>query len=552
MVLVYKFEYLSNNSVLINNLHACAKKYDLEYTISKENNLINLFVEGSLEVLNVFSNELSHSLPMSIFIKNVEVESVEEFPNVVSETSASEFPLSFCKKCLTQVENKKDRNYYNPFLFCSHCGQDLKTNELILFEGKKEIKKSNNIEYFESVAQYIHNGKRVKIRTLSGEFIFFKIDEKVAAEDNIKLLCTDLNALQEFFTVSKEEVIALACIEKPAIMLHINEATQAKNIFKEKRLNVRYVNDLFLYLLSLELEKYAIKFLAYTQKGEFDYSFTFSAKKEYKEIPIPEISVSDNGQILVLNSRDYDEKLNVAYQQFNEKDKAQFMVLLSENQLLNKSVLNFYISSKHSDGTTLYSPKIDGMLDIFNVQLPPCIEDVFNTIKEEPLGSTLVTNYQKAFPELFEKALCFDTHTIQKNSVYGLWSMVCVILGFEEDMLTLASDVVLKKGPRVDYQLNMSDKIFKRQLNIAKVIQSGISYKLAGTSANVIALGYIESFAEFISRCVDEVEEEMSLDGISFCGDLCANRVISHFIDRSITKKHKIYYNKDFPIQINE
>lgn len=114
-----------------------------------------------------------------------------------------------------------------------------------------------------------------------------------------------------------------------------------------------------------------------------------------------------------------------------------------------------------------------------------------------------------------------------------------------------ANNALVSKGPRIDYKLKESDKIYNKEFDVLKFIQSGISYKLAGTDDRVISLGYVESFAQFISSCVDMVNEEMPLDGISLCGDLFANKLISSFVHKSITKNYKIYYNKDFPIQID-
>ena len=137
----------------------------------------------------------------------------------------------FCTKCLKAVEEKGNKNYYNPFIFCEDCGQDLEAKALILFDGKKEIKKSNYIEYFEYTSKLINDGKKVKIKTLSGEFIFSKLDSMDKnKKDNIKLLCADLNSISDVLVASKQEIIALASIEKPSIDLNINEVFKSKNI----------------------------------------------------------------------------------------------------------------------------------------------------------------------------------------------------------------------------------------------------------------------------------------------------------------------------------
>ena len=552
MVLIYKFEYFSNNFTLIHNIKACLKDFEINYKISKANNHINLFVESTKEILDEFSKILSTFLPMSIFLKNVEVESVDEFPTFPDINHLDCSILTFCTKCLKAVEEKGNKNYYDPFIFCEDCGQDLEAKALILFDGKKEIKKSNYIEYFEYTSKLINDGKRVKIKTLSGEFIFSKLEAiDKNKKDKIKLLCTNLNNISDVLIASKQEIIALASIEKPRINLKINEVFKSKKILINENIDVRYASDMILYLLCLELEKYNINFLAYWKSDTFDSSLTFISSTLYKKIEIPKISILDNGQVIVLKSKNYDKSLDDVYKEFDEKNKSQFMVLLSENYLFDKTILNTYASTKHEDGLTLYSKKIDGMIDIFKYELPISMSELFDEIKKDINGAKLILNYEKSFPDIYKTALSFDLSSINENSVYSIWKIVSVILGFEVDLLTGAHNALGDKGPRIDYKLDESDKIYKRRFNIYKLIQSGISYKLAGTNDNLICLGYIESFAHFVSSCVDMVNDEMKLDGISLCGDLFANKLISSFVHKSITKNYKIYYNKDFPIQID-
>jgi len=552
MVLIYKFEYISNNFILIHNLKACLKDFEINYKISKENNFINLYVESEVQILDEFSKSLSTYLPMSIFLKNVEVETVEKFPSFDDINYLDSSPLSFCSKCLKAVEEKNNKNYYNPFIFCDDCGQDLGANTLTLFDGKKEIRKSNNIEYFEYTAKLINDGKRVKIKTLSGEFIFSKLDFIDKNEEvNIKILSTDLNSISDIFIASKQEIIALASIEKPAINLKVNEIFKAKNILKDESFDVRYANDMILYLLSLELKKYSIKFLAYWKSDSFDSSLSFDNKNEYKKIDIPKITILDSGEVIILNSNNYDKSLDDVYKEFSEKNKAQFMVLLSENNLLNKTILNIYSSSKDDDGMTLYSSKIDGMIDIFKYELPRSVTELFDEIKKDPIGEKLLLNYEKSFPLLYKNALDIELSFLKEKSIFNLWKIVSEILGFKMSVLNGAHNALGDKGPRVDYKLFENEKIYNKKFNILKLIQSGISFKLAGADDNLICLGYVESFAHFISSCVDIVNDEMSLDGISLCGDLFADKLISSFVHKSITNNYKIYYNKDFPIQID-
>lgn len=552
MVLHYKFEYVSNNNMLINLLSSCSNGFEVEYKIIRDKNITSLFVKSSIEILESFSDALSQFVPMSIFFKNIEVQKVDELPNDSIEITASSRPLTFCSNCLSSVEEKGSPEYYNPFIFCENCGQDIGAKSLVLYDGLEKIEKANFIEYFEVLAKLINDGKKVEIKTLSGEYVFSKLEAiEDKYQDRVKLLCTNLNNISEVLIASKQEVIALGSVEKPSLSLKTNAIFQAKNILKHEEIEVHYVNDMILYLLSKELEKYDISFLAYVENAKFDSSLTFSTTNQYKQIEVPKISLLENGQTLILKSTQYDNKLDTIYKKFTEKNKSQFMVLLTENELLEQSILNIYSSRKHNDCMCVYSPSLEGMLDILKFELPTSIEDIFQEIRKDEIGLKLITKYEEAFPHLYKSALCFNLSSIDKNSMDSLWKIVSLILGFDHCVLEGANDALLEKGPRIDYKLEDSDKIFNKTFNIYKLIRSGISYKLAGVDSNSLCLGYAESYAHFISNCVDMVHEELPLDGISLCGDIFSDKVISHFVHKSITKNFKIYYNKDFPIQVD-
>ncbi|PHO15065.1 hypothetical protein CPH92_08650, partial [Malaciobacter marinus] len=240
---------------------------------------------------------------------------------------------------------------------------------------------------------------------------------------------------------------------------------------------------------------------------------------------------------------------------FKEPSKSHFMVLLHEYNFYNKSILNFYSSTKEDDNIALYSKDIEGLLDIVSYKLPNSIEEIFETLKKDETASKLLENYKNKYSDIYENAKNCDISSLKTNSIYSYWKIISVILGFtskiEEDnvLLNNATACVLDKGPRIDYKLKESDKIFNKEFLLHKLIQSGMSFKLAGVDDKTLSLGYVESFAHYISTLIDDIHSEVKLDGISFTGNLFSNELISKLVHKSITKNFKIYYNKDFVIQ---
>lgn len=550
MVLKYSFEYLSNNNTLIDFLIRIADESDLNFEVIRNDSYIDFYCESDVETLEAFSTKLSAELPMSIFLRSTDAEAVEEMPKEGSfDDNVERHQLSFCPKCLQTVEDEKSENYYNPFYSCDLCTSNnevQKSIELIQNTQKEVI--TDFPELFKQLASKIEQGSRIKIETRSGIFVF----EKFSTIDNeeSQILCTNLMNLSSVFVAKKSEVIALASIEKPQIVLKFNEIFKQKSGLTQTNAKVQYVNDLFLYLLAKELESLEINFLTFYESDECDIEIKTGFLNEYR-LEVPSITILDSDRIIINKSSHFDKKLLTMYDKFEDKNKGHFMVLLQENNLFDKSIINFYASSLDNDNVSVYSNNIGSFLDILNYELPLNIESIFNEIRRDDTGKRLLENYKNKFSDNIHNALSFDMSDLKKHSITSLWKLVRVLLGFETTVINHATSSLLEKGPRIDYKLFEQEKIYNKKFDFVQLIRSGMSFKLAGVDNNTIALGYVESYAHFISSVVDEVNQEMPLDGISLCGDIFSNNLISNFVNKSITKNYKIYYNKDFVIQVS-
>jgi len=555
MILEYKFEYISNNNTLINFFANIAKKEDINVKLTKSNNEINFYVEGDEDQLLSFSDKLSIDLPVSMFLKNTSVDVAQEIPTNSAELDIKkEYNLSFCPTCMNEVDNKDSNNYYNPFTTCEMCTDTSNIKELIITQNGNTEHTKKYEEVFEKLANDINDGLKVKIKTLSGVFVFEKIDnlKEQNEQKDVNLLCLNLINISNVLVAKKSEVVALASIEKPELELRINEVYKYKNIIKTDIVNVRYLNDLILFLLSKHLIAHGIDFLSYSKDGSFDISVDFEGFDESEKIDIPKIKVLDNDRVVVLDSNNYENKLTTLYEKFDEESQKQSIVLLGENDLFKKKILNFFNSSEYNDNIVLYSNDLGGFLDILKYTVPNSMQELFDEISDDETGGKLLINFKKHFPECYENALKFDTSVLTKNSLLSLWKIVSAVLDFEDDVISLASACMLEKGPRIDYKLLEQEEIYNKTFNLVKFIKSGISFKLAGVENSTISLGYIESYTHFVANVIDEVNEEVVLDGVSLSGDIFSHDIISTLLHKSITKNYKIFYNKDFPIQITK
>lgn len=541
MVLKFKFTYKSSDKTLVKFLDFASKQFDCEYKIFQELDFVYLYVESNEEILEKLSESLSTYIPMSIYYYDIQVEIVEKMPSFSTISLNEEKTISFCPSCLKEVENDQSKDFYNAFKSCNICNSFEKAT--FLFENKKV---ESNIELFKKIALLINENKKIKIKTLSGIFVFSKIK---TLDDCSCLLVTNIRKISQIIVENKTDVIALISIEKPQINFKINEIYKQKNSIEKTNIDIRYSNDLTLYLLSLQLEQYDISFLNIEEENsDFDCFLDVDSSNDiFLDIPI--IKCFDDKK-LILKSNSYPKTLDKIYEKFNEKDKSQFMTVLSENHLFDSSILNFYISTKDDDGMSYYSEKIDGLVNIVkSFYIPSSVNEIFEEIQKDEVGKRLVKNYKNKFEMEYKKAINTDISMYKKSSFLSYWQIAQIILDFKNSILENANNCFLEKGPRIDYKLFDSRKLFHREFDYISLIKSSMSFKLAGVDEETISLGFIESLAHFIGREVDFVNGLYEVKAVSLCGDMFANDLFVSLVEKSITRNFKVYYNKEFMIQ---
>lgn len=543
MVLEFRFKYLSKNKTLGKFLDFAAKKNDCEYKIVQKLDFVYLYVKCSEKSLGEFSESLSKYLPMSIFYYDIVINILPDFPNVQTMSLEQDNLISFCPTCLREVEDEENKNYYNAFKSCEVCDSFEEAN-FVLDNQKVESSK----ELFENLAQKINENQKIKIKTLSGTFVFSKVND---LDSSTNLLATNLLNMSSLVVENKTDIVSLASIEKPSVDFKINEIYKLNNEIKKDFINIRFANDLTLYFLSLELSKLNINFLNIeNNKNDFDIFLDIEGKIiKNKLLDIPHIKCFDNKKFF-LDSKSYDKSLDVIYSKFEEKNKSHFMTVLAENELFDKSIVNFYISTKDDDGLSFYSEKFDGLIDIvkpFNI--PSSVEQFFETMKNDETSSRLLQNYKEKFEDDYNKALNTDISIYKTKSFYNYWQIAKQILCFEDDILDNANKCMLEKGPRIDYKLIEDEKLYNREFDYVKLIRSAMSFKLAGVEEETISLGFMESLAHFIAYELDNINSSYDLDGVSLCGDMFRYDIFTSLVEKSITKNFNIYYNKEFVIQ---
>lgn len=542
MILEFSFNYLSSSMVYEKVIIRTVKQFLLKSEILRNGDELFLYVESDdSDELERFANKLSLELPHSIFLHETNVIVVDEMPEgsfVLAEESKPDIP--FCPKCLGEVMDESNENYYNVFHECEVCGYSV--------EGEKKSYKEN----FVNLAKSISDGLVVEVNTFYGKYFVGMLGKKCNGVD-FDIISYALSTVAHYTNATNSEIVAMGAIEKPLIKLKTN--IKFKMDFEDitnELIRFKLSDDLVLHLLLSELNKLGINLIFITkEKLPSDVKFDLVEYKKESE-PI-EVVVSDNHIAIVKGEK------GLPYNNLENKTLiphiGAFFSVIKEHSLLEKTVVGVNISKEYHNDMLVYSKKfgtIEYLSFAFNFS---SIKDVLDSIiSTNETGEKLVENFKNKFPEHFEtiSAIVFDE---KEFNVYKLWGIVSIILGYSKEKNLAKSAKILEesassflgtKGPRIDYKLkSIGNKVY---LDPLMTIRTAMSFKLAQVDQLTLSYGVIESFVEFVSTSCDEIKEEMKSDAVVVTGSLLENRHLFSKLSKEVSVNHKLYFNKELPV----
>lgn len=543
MILEFSFNYLSSSLIYEKIILNTLELFSLESKILKDGDNLFLYVKSDdSDELESFANRLSLELPHSIFLHNTDVKVVDEMPQ---ESSAlpliSKLSMAFCPKCLREVMDESNENYYNIFHECEVCGYSV--------EGEKKSYKDD----FVNLAKSISSGFVVEVNTFYGKYFVGKLGKK-CNEVDFDIISYDLATTAHYTNATNSEMAALGAIEKPFVKLKTN--IKFKMDFEDvsdELIRFKLSDDFVLHLLLHELHKLGINLIFITKEKLF-FDVKFDLAEYEKELEPIEVVIGDNHIAIVRGEK------GLPYQDLaNSNDLiphiGAFFSVIKEHSLFDKIVAGVNISKEYHNNILVYSKKF-GTISYLSLWFKfDSIKDVFDSImSSNESGKKLVENFKNKFPEHYE-AISAITFNEEEFNVYKLWGIVSIVLGYSKDTNLFKAAKILEdsassflgtKGPRIDYKLKRVDS--KVYLDPLMTIRTAMSFKLAGVDRLTLSYGVIESFVEFVSSQLDDIKEEMKSDAVVVTGSLLQNRHLFSKLSKEVSVNHKLYFNKELPV----
>ena len=543
MILEFSFKYLSSSLIYEKIILRTLGLFSLDSTLVKNGDELLLYVKSEdSDELEAFAQKLSIELPHSIFLHATDARVVEEMPQESSILAENpKLPISFCPKCLSEVMDETNENYYNVFHNCEVCGYDS--------EGEKKSYK----EEISNIAKAISEGLVVGIETFYGRFFLGKIS-KVCSNKNFDILSYDLSTIAHYTNATNSEIAALVAIEKPFIKLKTN--IKFKMDFEDitdELIRFKLPDDFILHLLLCELHEMGIN-LIFITKEQIANDIVFELLKGAKEQEPIEIVVGDNHLAIISGQK------GLPYENLEDKKDliphiGAFFSVIKECGLEDKTIAGVNISKEYHNNILIHSKKF-GTIEYLSFEFK------FDSMKEllkaimstNESGEKLVRNFKNSDPEHFAEisAIVFDE---KEFNVFKLWGIVSIVLGYskERNLLDAAKSIeenatlfLGTKGPRIDYKLKrVGSKVY---LDPLMCIRTAMSFKLAKVDDLTLSYGVMESFVEFLSTTLDEIKEEMKSDAVVVTGSLLQNRPLFVKLSKEVSVNHNLYFNKELPV----
>ena len=486
--------------------------------------------------------------------------------------------LAPCSSCETEV-GSRGRHEAHHTNSCHNCGVPVR---LVSKNSERYANDAGSFRtMFEVAAKAIADNKRVLIKTTFGYRIFY-----VAKSVNAKsiLMMIDSNKITDNLALISEEFQALLSIERPLLNVTL-KTDKLKEIYDANTAMVKYPDEGFSILLGVELMKLGLEYVVYEETDaqteadfmmEYDLEINHQSDMQYflnkdrgfivkgERVSFPStmpssrkvLSVTDtlvgvvsedeaffdtmehfeNATALSANILEGIKENFHSKERVMQEDESSFLSVIAEHNKLGEKYVGAYFddipSFLYYDGKNVL--RIVPPKDFVTTNI---IEDIKN-LREG--SERLVEKLENTLPQVYKKLI-----TLQEQKDVKLFELVAIILGLEDksfDGVTReAMKFVGKGGIQID--THVKDNRFDYSAFLASII----SYQLAGVSSSILSYSIFESFGDYFSEIVGELQSKTKVNSVVLCGSGFANQSLFSRVERNFKLSFPLM-NKYHPI----
>lgn len=496
MELIYKIDFNSTNFYFKNILDDLIIESKVKVKTKMYRGFILIICNDLSKNIEDFFTLLEKKLPLSIFLEGVSV--LESFHyDAYEELEDKEVKIN-----LTLLTNDE----INTILEENHIDFSNDINKI----------KDGGISRFET-----HNG--LKDIFLPSK----KLREKFENSGyEVKLLITNINKINDLLDVSVKDLQLLCSIERPLVKLKFKLLKNTKKEYSNTQfIYAKIPDDKETVLFSQALKDEGIDYLLYVN----DEVYQDGLKVTYTDTQ--NIVVHGEKGLFPKYEYELDRKVLSSKDYFDEYGSVYKSVIAQFNKRTVPSI-GIYFSYKSDESAIKVNVPIVGEKDVILIpnvinNIENCLEDI-KCINEN--SSKLIENYKNKFPNFFEKEYVPN----KANGFESILNLLSFLLGMR-DYIEFEDTALLCDGKNsLQIDMNVVKVDGKNYLDYRKIIQSALSYKIAGVENTVIAYSFFESLSDFATDNVSKINSELKSKDIIFCGNMFSNTILLSKLKKSL------------------
>lgn len=628
MALVLEIGCETHQTTIANTLVSILRQYGIDGSLKHENGLITCAMNEDHPRLQEAFDAMGELLPASVFMRGSNHRFDDSIIDGVPEF-LDRLPLGIgmCPRCQKEMFDPASRRYYYPFTSCANCGgqyaffehypyvrentalrfiepcaacrEELLSNpfraaypqigchecavRITLSEGDSVRHADNAIRFktlFETAAQAIAEGKKVRIKTTMGMRTFFSTGRFDATST---VMAINASKIMSLFSLIDEEFNALLSIERPILHVAVRDETLKAEV--GDTVDVQYPDEGFSLLLGRELLERGIDAVAYVESDaesdadlSIDYDLAintqspmrlflnkdvrFIAHGERGSFPAYVAPAADaasfahalaavrQGDRMLIDRPEHlggtttskvnalaGEKLSFSHGNLHriDQDTASFMAVLSEHSLRGKSAVCAYFDETI---TFLYT-KGEHITRVVPSE-PFTSENLIERIGSLREGSDrLIENLRTRHPSLYA-----TLETIEDSS-YDLFEAAAAIMELKNPGMNALVKEALKFVGKGGLQIDT--KLRDNRFDTIAFLASIISYKIADVPTSLLCYSVFESLGDYFSDILTELKNRSKAEHIVLCGSGFANQSLYSRVTRNLKNTPPVLA-RSFPI----
>ncbi len=260
--------------------------------------------------------------------------------------------------------------------------------------------------------------------------------------------------------------------------------------------------------------------------------------------------------------------VDVPYKEKKEFYSYQGAILsvMAEHRILEEPAVGLYFSH-NNDSVIAVKSRTKPLTPLIRLRPVKIFEDFSQTVgwmlnqieESSEEGRKLIKNFSQKYPHIMEKVSISDDNSYREISdITAVFNAVSIILEllpydkpsfFEEPYIYLQDTAVNfkgRKGVRIDYILEEENGQF--YLNWKKLLQSIISYKLAGAEMDMLAFSVLEGFGDWLISQVATIKSKLKIENTVISGNMFTDPVITGKLLNFSQKEGKLFISRRLPV----